>query len=162
MCAPNKRKRLPKVTATPDRKVLIDKCGNYASDSISELLKKHGPYPIMLPENEVLSLSLVSDRPIETKVSFKEGAGKRKSKVKTSEEISEICQRRTKHFFEEGPLLSCNQKDCYCQGLVNDKDAQDRLRTNYVELMTRSESNDIGNLLLLTYIIVNGLNNLRK
>ena len=97
MCAPNKRKRLPKSTAIPDRKVLINKCGNYASGSISELLKKHGPYPIFIPENEVLLLSSVSDRPIQTKSYLKKVLGKEKSKVKTSKEISERCQRRTKH-----------------------------------------------------------------
>ena len=66
MCVPNKRRQLPKATSIPDRKVLIVKCGNYESDSISERLEKHSPYPIKLPETQILSLSSV-DRPIETK-----------------------------------------------------------------------------------------------
>ena len=95
MCVPNKRRRLPNATAIPDRKVLVIKCGNYENDSISECLEKHIPYPIKLPETQILSLSSF-DRPIYTKPSFKEVANKRKNRVKTSKEVSEMCQRKTK------------------------------------------------------------------
>ena len=66
MCVPNKRRQFSKATSIPYHKVLIVKCGNYESDSISERLEKHSPYPIKLPETQILSLSSV-DRPIETK-----------------------------------------------------------------------------------------------
>ena len=75
MCVPNKIRQFPKTTAILDRKVLIVKCGNYESDSISERLEKHGPYPIKPPETQILSLSSV-DIPIDAKPPFKEGANK--------------------------------------------------------------------------------------
>ena len=158
MCAPNKRKQLPKATAIPDRKVLIDKCGEYESDCISERLKTHGPYPIMLPETQILLLSSVSDRPIETKARFKEGEAKRKNQDQDQRRNVNNQAKKNRKLLQKGPLVSCNQKDCCCQELLFDEDAQARIRTNYVELMTRSECNDIGNVLLMTYIIVKKLN----
>ena len=162
MCAPNKRNRLPKATAIPDRKVLIHKCGEYESDCISERLKTHGPYPIMLPETQILLLSSVSDRPIETKARFKEGEAKRKKQDQDQRRNVNKQAKKNRKLLKKGPLVSCNQKDCCCQELVFDEDAQARIRTNYVELMTRSECNEIGNVLLMTYIIVKKLNDFRK
>ena len=58
--------------------------------------------------------------------------------------------------------MSCKKKNCGCQELIYDVVAQDRLRTNFVELLERSESSDIGILLLLTYTIVKSVNRFRK
>ena len=58
--------------------MLVDKCGNYTRDGISDVFPEHG-YAISLPESEILTLSSHSCTHIELKASFKEGAYPKKT-----------------------------------------------------------------------------------
>ena len=157
MCVPNKIRQFPKATAIPDRKVIIVKCGNYESDSISEHLEKHGPYPIKLPETQILSLSSV-DIPIDAKPPFKEGANKIKKQGQDQQINFGKVSKKDKEILEEGPLVICNKKNCGCQEFVDDVVAQDMIMTNFAEFLERSKSSDIGIFLILTYIVVKSVN----
>ena len=57
--------------------------------------------------------------------------------------------------------MICNKKNCGYQELVDGVVSQDRIRNNFVELLERSESSDIGIFLVLTYIIVKGVQKIR-
>ena len=70
--------------------------------------------------------------------------------------------KKDKKLLEEGPLVSCNKKKYGWQELVDNVVAQDRLRTNFVELLESSESTDIVMLPILTYIIVKSVKKFRK
>jgi hypothetical protein len=51
-------------------------------------------------------------------------------------------------------LGQCAKKyRCTCQELVNDQDAQKRIRNNYVKTVKYAKNNDVGNLLLLNCIV---------
>ena len=65
--------------------------------------------------------------------------------------------KKDKKLLEEVPLVSCNKKNCGRQELVDDVVAQDRLGTNFMELLEHSKSSNIGIFLLLNYIIVNSV-----
>ena len=57
--------------------------------------------------------------------------------------------------------MICNKKNCGYQELLDGVVSQDRIRNNFVELLELSESSDIGIFLVLTYIIVKGVQKIR-